>query len=612
MSLIINHTLIPGRRECTFEDLKDEEIRKIFEYLGMKDRSFLSLMSKRFNNIFKTVRIWCVQGSVSMSVSVCSKGSGRLQGLVDRIPVIKSIKVSAVTEEDVNLLAAKHPELMSLDLSFGPRTGLVQGSWVMLKYLKITRHAQVFRETPLCEIKTEVLKSLWLEDCLPVDLDKFLVVQQNLVCLKLIGCRLGADGSQIKGICESLTKLETLDLSKNPDLTDEGVEILADSRLSTSLRSLCLTATGITGTAIGSLCKFRNLHTLAVASNKFADEGLAEYLKGQGDIMRNIRVMNISNIKMTDHGVEMLLEVFPGVEDLDLSKNLELTNKTIESITSKVACLTRLSVYGTEINNDGMRLLSKYAKLKVLEGPTSSLLEETTNRLRAACPKLVIRKIEYWGDWDGYDDDMVDMYDNWGSDDDYDQYDFDHGDYEYGGDYDAGYMDPEDYNGYDSDFEIPDDHLDAMFADYDPDNPPPDYYYGDEELEHQEAAEDMDVLVEQEIEAAADDLQLQLAIDDQDNSDDWHTDEEEDVPHEDVDVGEQQQHEVHGVVHNSVDQEDVVVEYVVEEVDVVEDFEVDVHDGYQGDDVDVDVYDYEDYQDYGGDYHDYGSDYSDY
>lgn len=31
MSLIINHTLIPGRRECTFEDLKDEEIRKIFE-----------------------------------------------------------------------------------------------------------------------------------------------------------------------------------------------------------------------------------------------------------------------------------------------------------------------------------------------------------------------------------------------------------------------------------------------------------------------------------------------------------------------------------------------------------------------------------------------------
>jgi len=413
MSLIINHTLIPGRRECTFEDLKDEEIRKIFEYLGMKDRSFLSLMSKRFNNIFKTVRIWCVQGSVSMSVSVCSKGSGRLQGLVDRIPVIKSIKVSAVTEEDVNLLAAKHPELMSLDLSFGPRTGLVQGSWVMLKYLKITRHAQVFRETPLCEIKTEVLKSLWLEDCLPVDLDKFLVVQQNLVCLKLIGCRLGADGSQIKGICESLTKLETLDLSKNPDLTDEGVEILADSRLSTSLRSLCLTATGITGTAIGSLCKFRNLHTLAVASNKFADEGLAEYLKGQGDIMRNIRVMNISNIKMTDHGVEMLLEVFPGVEDLDLSKNLELTNKTIESITSKVACLTRLSVYGTDINNDGMRLLSKYAKLKVLEGPTSSLLEETTNRLRAACPKLVIRKIEYAApnpaDRDGYDDDMAVM-----------------------------------------------------------------------------------------------------------------------------------------------------------------------------------------------------------
>lgn len=49
------------------------------------------------------------------------------------------------------------------------------------------------------------------------------------------------------------------------------------------------------------------------------------------------RVMNISNIKMTDHGVEMLLEVFPGVEDLDLSKNLELTNKTIESITSKVS-----------------------------------------------------------------------------------------------------------------------------------------------------------------------------------------------------------------------------------------------------------------------------------
>lgn len=30
---------------------------------------------------------------------------------------------------------------------------------------------------------------------------------------------------QIKGICESLTKLETLDLSKNPDLTDGVVEI---------------------------------------------------------------------------------------------------------------------------------------------------------------------------------------------------------------------------------------------------------------------------------------------------------------------------------------------------------------------------------------------------
>lgn len=88
------------------------------------------------------------------------------------------------------------------------------------------------------------------------------------------------------------------------------------------------------------------------------------------------------NIQHQDdrYGVEMLLlEVIQGLILRPQQEHM-VTNKTIESTQSKVACLTRLSVYGTEINNDGMRL-SKYAKLSGGPPPT-----EETNRLRAACP----------------------------------------------------------------------------------------------------------------------------------------------------------------------------------------------------------------------------------
>jgi len=422
---------VSGEQNCVWDDLKDDEIRAIFQCLELPDRGALSLANKRSWEIFKTVRSW----------SLRKEKKGRIKGLVDCIPVIKDLLVDCADNECIGLLAATHPELSSLDLNFQTMAEDIRmkAKFPMLKHLRVA--GLVNFPIQLGRLKAEVLESLEIFYSMPVNFRKFVERHPNLVRLKLHDVYQGYSGERIRileHICKHLEELEELDLSENRDVLDDScVEQLASSPLSSTLKLLNLSVT-VFQIDLSPLPEFTNLHTLKVSRNAIYDKELLK-MKKKEYFLPNIRVIDFSDNAITDVGVEALLEVFPNLEEIDISWNPSLTNRSMETISSQVENLRELIVKGTRVTDEGVKLLRTCQKLTFLH--CNFIDYETFILLQAASPNLVVEQYGVKTDDDVDEDDDYDALEF----DDYDDCDDD--DFDSGGeeDYDHEYDEPENF-----------------------------------------------------------------------------------------------------------------------------------------------------------------------
>jgi len=371
-----------------FEVLQDNEIRNIFKFLSTADRSSVSLVNKRFNEIFKSIRTW----SIRKPVSYKNKAS-RIKGLANNIPVIKNIKINRADSKDVKLLAKKHPELASLEMHLGSlHTSLgMKCKLPKLRKLRISASKYNYYDLKISKMKAESLECLWLSNCILVDKNAIFKFRK-LVSLKLIDCLLIERGFKFDYICKRLgefgIRLSTLDLSHCLDIDDSSVEIIACSSLPATLENLNLSWTGLTDSSLAHLPVFSNLNTLAIAgSGSFSDEGFCSL---DGNIMRNIRVVDVSFTSLSDEGVESLLSAYPGLQDINFSRNIKITDRSMHTIKKRVKHLKKLNVRETQVSDEGLELLRVFSELAFLNCSPGAISEETITMLQTSSPRLVL------------------------------------------------------------------------------------------------------------------------------------------------------------------------------------------------------------------------------
>jgi hypothetical protein len=109
----------------------------------------------------------------------------------------------------------------------------------------------------------------------------------------------------------------------------------------------------------GQLGKLEKLHVLNCRS---LDDGMVASLAG----LSSLRSLALTNTAITDDAVKTIVELFPGLVELDLSSNTGLTGAAMKSISS-LADLERLDLVQTRFNDLHTRRLKKLEKLRVLD-----------------------------------------------------------------------------------------------------------------------------------------------------------------------------------------------------------------------------------------------------
>lgn len=155
----------------------------------------------------------------------------------------------------------------------------------------------------------------------------------------------------------------TIDLYRC-NITDETLPNLLPL---TSVQSLLLTETKITGKSIPVINQFKNLMYLYIAGTNLTNQGLAQ-LNNQ----LKLRTFNINNNLRLDDEVIQTVVQYPQLMRVSLAQTL-VTGRSLEAMTS-LKDLIGLQIHLTKIDNKGLEQLQSFPELQslFLGGPLNS------------------------------------------------------------------------------------------------------------------------------------------------------------------------------------------------------------------------------------------------
>ena len=125
------------------------------------------------------------------------------------------------------------------------------------------------------------------------------------------------------------------------------------------------------------------LQKLQIFNCREFDDALVQRLKG----LAALKVLAVTNSGITDAAVETIAASFPGLIELDLSSNTNLTGAAMKSIAT-IGGLERLSLVQTRFNDLNTRRLSKLTELKALDLRGNMEAGDMTLGVVGGLPKL--------------------------------------------------------------------------------------------------------------------------------------------------------------------------------------------------------------------------------
>jgi hypothetical protein len=140
---------------------------------------------------------------------------------------------------------------------------------------------------------------------------------------------------------------------------------------------------GVTADDVGLFARLDGLRKLQILNCREFDDAMLSQLEG----LSALESLAITNSGITDAAVETIAASFPGLVELDLSSNTNLTGAAMKSITS-LAGLERLTLVQTRFNDLNTRRLSKLGELKALDLRGNMEAGDMTLGVVGGLPKL--------------------------------------------------------------------------------------------------------------------------------------------------------------------------------------------------------------------------------
>jgi Leucine-rich repeat (LRR) protein len=139
----------------------------------------------------------------------------------------------------------------------------------------------------------------------------------------------------------------------------------------------------VTADDVALIGRLSDLVKLRILDCRALDDDMVSSLRG----LRGLEVLALTNTGMTDAGALTIAEAFPGLTELDLSSNTNLTGAAMKSIASLVK-LERLSLVQTRFNDLQTRRLAKLVKLQALDLRGNMEAGDLTLAVVAGLPRL--------------------------------------------------------------------------------------------------------------------------------------------------------------------------------------------------------------------------------
>lgn len=171
---------------------------------------------------------------------------------------------------------------------------------------------------------------------------------------KLDKCGLGDEGIQALAANKGF---ESLGLAHNC-LTAECAPYLAQLP---SLKNLALESNRLGAKGAEQLGCSLSLEVIDLAGNGIKDEGLAGIAQA-----RTLRDLTVARNDITDDGVEALTNLAPSLQRLDLSMNLEVTDRSAATLANRAHQLKHLDVGATRMSDIGLQQLMDSQALQSL------------------------------------------------------------------------------------------------------------------------------------------------------------------------------------------------------------------------------------------------------
>lgn len=140
---------------------------------------------------------------------------------------------------------------------------------------------------------------------------------------------------------------------------------------------------GLTGDDLRLFGGLPALESLVLLNCRSLDDAFVEALGDQVPL----RALAMTNSAITDAGVAAIVAAFPGLEELDLSSNTNLTGTAMRSLAA-LEKLERLSLVQTRFNDLHTRRLKSLANLEVLDLRGNMEAGDMTLGVVGALPKL--------------------------------------------------------------------------------------------------------------------------------------------------------------------------------------------------------------------------------
>jgi Leucine-rich repeat (LRR) protein len=139
----------------------------------------------------------------------------------------------------------------------------------------------------------------------------------------------------------------------------------------------------VTADDVALFGRLMDLVKLRILDCRALDDDMVATLGG----LRGLEVLALTNTGMTDAGARTIADSFPGLVELDLSSNTNLTGAAMKSIAALVK-LERLSLVQTRFNDLQTRRLAKLVELQALDLRGNMEAADLTLAVVAGLPRL--------------------------------------------------------------------------------------------------------------------------------------------------------------------------------------------------------------------------------